>query len=43
MLKLTENLLIVSNKAVDQQRGPVIVSMDKLCRGLSRLTSDKYV
>ena len=44
MTKLSERLVDVCNKPVDSQvRGPITVSMDKICRGLSRLLSDKLV
>jgi serine/threonine-protein kinase ATR len=40
MMRLTERLLDVSNKKVDCQRPPVVVSMDKVCRSLYRLAND---
>ena len=39
-MRLTERLLDVSNKKVDCQRPPVVVSMDKVCRSLYRLAND---
>jgi len=40
MVKLSDKLLEVCNKHVEVAKG---YSMDKLCRGLTRLTSSRFV
>ncbi|XP_065918364.1 serine/threonine-protein kinase ATR-like isoform X5 [Dysidea avara] len=39
VVKLTDRLLEVCNKKVEGQRLPAMVTMDKMCRSLARLTS----
>ena len=43
VVKLTDKLLEVCNKKVEAQRLPALLTMDKVCRSLGRLTNAKYI
>ena len=43
VVKLTDKLLEVCNKKVEVQRLPALLTMDKVCQSLGRLTNIRYV
>ena len=43
VVKLTDKLLEVCNKKVEVQHLPALLTMDKVCQSLGRLTNTGYV